>query len=96
MESKFVYELIALVSGAMAGYGAMFVFLIKWTTRKNDELIKIMLGNDRAWKEKTSERLDNIRDRVEYGECCAYKADKENVHERLTEIRSAVAGRDGA
>ena len=96
MDQKFVYELIALVSGAMAGYGAMFVFLIKWTTRKNDELIKIMLGNDRVWKQKTSESLDEIRDRVDHGECCAYWQDRENVHERLNEIRAAVTGREGA
>ena len=96
MESKFVYELLALIGGAMAGYGAMFVFLIKWMTRKNDELIKIMLGNDRAWKAQTSESLADIRECVDHGECCAYKADKENVHERLTEIRAAVVGREGA
>ena len=96
MESKFVYELLALIGGAMAGYGAMFVFLIKWMTRKNDELLKIMLGNDRAWKAQTSESLADIRECVDHGECCAYKADKENVHERLTEIRTAVVGREGA
>jgi hypothetical protein len=96
METKFGYELLALIGGAMTGYGAMFVFLIKWTTRKNDELIKIMLGNDRAWKEKTTESLAEIRDRVDHGECCAYRADRENVHERLTEIRAAVAENRGS
>lgn len=89
---KHLLELIAIVAGAMAGYGAMFGFLIRWITRKNDDLIKIMIGNDRAWKEHTSECLDEIRDRVDHGECCGYKADKENVHNRLTEIRDAVAG----
>ena len=96
MEQKLVYELLALIGGAMAGYGAMFVFLIRWMTRKNDELLKIMLGNDRAWKEKTSESLDEIRDRVDHGECCGYRADKENVHERLNEIRAAVVDRKSA
>ena len=96
MDQKLGYELLALVSGAMAGYGAMFVFLIKWTTRKNDELIKIMLGNDREWKNRTSECLDEIRDRVDHGECCAYRADKEHVHERLNEIRAAVAENRGS
>jgi len=96
MEQKLVYELLALIGGAMAGYGAMFVFLIKWMTRKNDELLKIMLGNDRAWKEKTSESLDEIRERVDHGECCAYRADKEHVHERLNEIRAAVVDRKSA
>ncbi|MBZ0272682.1 hypothetical protein K8I61_11645 [bacterium] len=96
MESKFVYELLALIGGAMAGYGAMFVFLIKWMTRKNDELLKIMLGNDRAWKAQTTESLADIRECVDHGDCCAYKADKENVHERLNEIRTAVVGREGA
>ena len=96
MEQKLVYELLALIGGAMAGYGAMFVFLIKWMTRKNDELLKIMLGNDRAWKNKTSESLDEIRDRVDHGECCGYRADKEHVHERLNEIRAAVVDRKSA
>mgnify|MGYP000861589264 CR=1 FL=1 len=50
------------MAGAMAGYGAMFGFLIRWITRKNDDLIKIMLGNDHAWKEHTSECLDEIRE----------------------------------
>ena len=94
MENHNMWELVGVISAAMAGYGAMFAFLIRWVTRKNDELIKIMLGNDRAWKEKTSECLDDIRDRVDHGECCAYRHDRENVHERLTEIRDAVVGWD--
>ena len=94
MENHTMWELVGVISAAMAGYGAMFGFLIRWITRKNDELIKIMLGNDRAWKEKTSEALDEIRDRVDHGECCAYKQDRENVRERLTEIRDAVVGWD--
>ncbi|MDP8257104.1 MAG: hypothetical protein P9M14_15260 [Candidatus Alcyoniella australis] len=89
-------QLIAIVAGAMAGYGAMFTFLIRWITRKNDELIKIMLGNDRAWKARTSECLDEIRDRVEHGECCGYRADQENLHVRLAEIRAAVVERKSA
>ena len=93
---KHMLELIAIVAGAMAGYGAMFTFLIRWITKKNDELLKIMLGNDRAWKDRTSECLDEIRDRVDHGECCAYRADKENVHERLNEIRAAVVDRKSA
>ena len=92
MDQKFVYELLVILGSAMAGYGAMFAFVIRWTTRKNDDLIKIMLGNDRAWKDHTSECLDDIRDRVDHGECCGYRADKENVHERLREIRDAVVG----
>ena len=96
MESKFIYELLLILGSAMAGYGAMFAFVIRWTTRKNDELLKIMLGNDRAWKEKTSESLDEIRERVDHGECCAYRADKEHVHERLNEIRAAVVDRKSA
>ena len=95
MEQKLVYELLALIGGAMAGYGAMFVFLIKWMTRKNDELLKIMLGNDRAWKDRTSEYLEKIRDRVDHSECCAFKADRDQVHDRLDEIRDAVVGWDG-
>jgi hypothetical protein len=93
---KHLLELIAIVAGAMAGYGAMFTFLIRWITKKNDELIKIMLGNDRAWKAQTTESLADIRECVDHGDCCAYKADKENIHERLTEIRTAVVGREGA
>ena len=96
MDQKFVYELLAILGAAMAGYGTMFAFIIRWTTRKNDELLKIMLGNDRAWKAQTTESLADIRECVDHGECCAYKADKENVHERLTEIRTAVVGRKGA
>jgi len=96
MENHGMWELIGIVSAAMAGYGTMFTFLIRWVTRKNDELIKIMLGNDRAWKENTSESLAEIRDRVDHGECCAYRADRENVHERLTEIRAAVAENRGS
>jgi len=89
-------QLIAIVAGAMAGYGAMFGFLIRWITRKNDELIKIMIGNDRAWKERASESLEEIRDAVEHGECCGYRQDRENVHERLNEIRAAVVDRKSA
>jgi len=96
MEYKLVYELLALIGGAMAGYGAMFVFLIKWMTRKNDELLKIMLGNDRAWKAQTTTLLADIRECVDHGDCCAYRKDQENIHERLTEIRTAVVGREGA
>lgn len=96
MENHTMWELVGVISAAMAGYGTMFAFLIRWITRKNDELIKIMLGNDRAWKEKTSESLDEIRDRVEHGECCGYRADRENIHERLNEIRAAVVERRGA
>ena len=96
MESKFIYELLLILGSAMAGYGAMFAFVIRWTTRKNDELLKIMLGNDRAWKAKTSESLDEIRDRVDHGESCGYRADKEHVHERLNEIRAAVVDRKSA
>ena len=84
------------MAGAMAGYGAMFGFLIRWITRKNDELIKIMIGNDRAWKERASESLEEIRDAVEHGECCGYHQDRENVHERLNEIRAAVVERKSA
>ncbi|MDP8255332.1 MAG: hypothetical protein P9M14_06250 [Candidatus Alcyoniella australis] len=89
-------QLLAIVAGAMAGYGAMFTFLIRWITRKNDELIKIMLGNDRAWKNRTAECLDEIRDHVEHGECCGYRADQANIHERLAEIRAAVVERKTA
>ena len=96
MDQRFFYELVAIIAGAMAGYGAMFAFVIRWTTRKNDELLKIMLGNDRAWKAHTSECLDDIRERVDHGECCAYRADKEHVHERLNEIRAAVVDRKSA
>ena len=95
MENHTMWELVGVISAAMAGYGAMFGFLIRWITRKNDELIKIMLGNDRSWKEKTSESLAEIREVVGHGECCAYKSDKEHVHERLNEIRDAVVGWDG-
>ena len=96
MDQKFVYELLVILGSAMAGYGAMFAFVIRWTTQKNDELLKIMLGNDRAWKERTSESLDDIRERVDHGECCGYRADKEHVHERLDEIRAAVVDRKSA
>ncbi len=95
MESHLL-EMVGIVAGAMAGYGAMFTFLIRWITKKNDELLKIMLGNDRAWKDKTSECLDEIRDRVDHGECCAYRKDREEIHERLTEIRTAITGKEGA
>ena len=63
----------------MAGYGAMFGFLIRWITHKNDDLIKIMLGNDRAWKDRTTECPDDIRDRVDHGECRAYRFSNLNI-----------------
>lgn len=104
MDQKLFLELVGILGAAMAGYGTMFAFIIRWTTRKNDELIKIMLGNDRVWKERTSECLDNIRDHVDHGECCAYRQDRENIHERLHEIhaacgelgRTSAAGKEGA
>jgi hypothetical protein len=47
----------------MAGYGAMFNILIRWITKKNDELSKIMLwqrpGVERT---KPAKCLDEIRD----------------------------------
>ena len=88
MEQKLVYELLALIGGAMAGYGAMFVFLIKWMTRKNDDLLKIVLGNDRHWKDRAEEMLRNIEECVE-GEHCAYGNDREFVHDKLREIGAA-------
>jgi len=95
MEQKLTYELLALVGGAMAGYGAMFVFLIKWMTRKNDDLLKIVLGNDRQWKDRAEEMLRNIEECVE-GEHCVYADDRDYVHEKLRQIGAAcLRERDG-
>jgi len=88
MENSHLLEMIAIVSGAMAGYGAMFTFLIRWITRKNDDLLKIVLGNDRQWKDRAEEMLRNIEECVE-GEHCVYADDKDFVHEKLREIGAA-------
>ena len=81
-------ELIGVISAAMAGYGAMFGFLIRWITRKNDDLLKIVLGNDRQWKDRAEEMLRNIEGCVE-NEHCVYADDREFVHDKLREIGAA-------
>jgi len=81
-------ELIGVISAAMAGYGAMFGFLIRWITRKNDDLLKIVLGNDRQWKDRAEEMLRNIEECVE-GEHCVYSNDRDFVREKLREIGAA-------
>ena len=85
---KQMIELIAVIATAMAGYGAMFAFLVRWITRKNDDLLKIVLGNDRHWKDRAEEMLRNIEGCVE-GEHCVYADDKEFVHDKLREIGAA-------
>ncbi len=94
MESHY-QEMIGIVAGAMAGYGAMFTFIIRWITKKNDELLKIVLGNDRQWKERAEEMLRSIEEHVE-SENCAYSDDQEFVHAKLREIGNAcLRERDG-
>jgi len=85
---KQMIELIAVIATAMAGYGAMFGFLIRWITRKNDDLLKIVLGNDRHWKDRAEEMLRNIEGCVE-NEHCVYGDDKEFIHDKLREIGAA-------
>ena len=91
---KQMIELIAVIATAMAGYGAMFGFLIRWITRKNDDLLKIVLGNDRHWKDRAEEMLRNIEECVE-GEHCAYADDQSFVHDKLREIGAACLREKG-